>query len=592
MASLIGGIFGRAAARERAGEALRAAYARFGRRRGRRVFNDFRSLNDPEAPVTTPRRFAFPDPKRRCHGGRRRGPTRSPSVDRARGVLDAARSRAPGGSRRRRPRAAAGRAVCARAAGLRRPQASNATLVARRRLKSGPAARGDRAAGRPTTRRRSCSSWTSTAAGIDARGVAFPGISLYILLGRGKDFSWSATTATTDNVDEFVEELCEPERRARRRGSRPLPSTRAECIPMTVQRAHAAHARPVGGRPGRHAARHHAGAAAHRARPGHAHGDGQGAAGRDRRGALDLLPRARLDARLQAAQPQRGDRRALVPAHDGHDQLPLQLVLHRRARHRLPPVGLVPAAGRGHRPVLPTWGTGEHDWRGFDPGTFDSARAGFKAAAQGHQPEARLHRQLEQQAGPGLARGRRRLFTSGRCSAPSASRTACARRIAGGGKIDLPKLVSIMGDAGTVDLRGQEVYPLAAPRDRQAARRRRTRRLLGAARRVGRARLAPASTATATTPTRTRGAVALMDAWWEPLVRGDLRAGARQASWSSASARVDPFDQAPGPGGSSFFDGWYGYVEKDLRTLLGRTRARPVLAPLLRRRLARSAAAA
>ena len=41
--------------------------------------------------------------------------------------------------------------------------------------------------------------------------MAFPGISLYVLLGRGKDFSWSATTATTDNMDEFVEELCEPD---------------------------------------------------------------------------------------------------------------------------------------------------------------------------------------------------------------------------------------------------------------------------------------------------------------------------------------------------------------------------------------------
>ena len=27
-------------------------------------------------------------------------------------------------------------------------------------------------------------------------------------------------------------------------------------------------------------------------------------------------------------------------------------------------------------------------------------------------------------------------------------------------------------------------------------------------------------------------------------------------------------DDAPGPGGSSYIDGWYGYVDKDLRTLL------------------------
>ena len=62
--------------------------------------------------------------------------------------------------------------------------------------------------------------------GFDARGAAFPGISLYVLIGRGKDYSWSATTATTDNVDEFVEELCEPSGAAPP-AARPTTATRA-----------------------------------------------------------------------------------------------------------------------------------------------------------------------------------------------------------------------------------------------------------------------------------------------------------------------------------------------------------------------------
>ena len=43
-------------------------------------------------------------------------------------------------------------------------------------------------------------------------------------------------------------------------------------------------------------------------------------------------------------------RRALVPADDGQDQLRLQLVLRRRPRRRLPPVGLVPAPRARRRP--------------------------------------------------------------------------------------------------------------------------------------------------------------------------------------------------------------------------------------------------
>ena len=69
--------------------------------------------------------------------------------------------------------------------------------------------------------------------GIDARGVAFPGISLYVLLGRGKHFSWSATSSGSDNVDQYLDELCNADG---------TPATRAStsyryngrCVPMTT----------------------------------------------------------------------------------------------------------------------------------------------------------------------------------------------------------------------------------------------------------------------------------------------------------------------------------------------------------------------
>src|SRR5204863_4274168 len=44
--------------------------------------------------------------------------------------------------------------------------------------------------------------------GIDARGATFPGLSFYVLLGRGKDFAWSATSANSDIVDQYAETLC------------------------------------------------------------------------------------------------------------------------------------------------------------------------------------------------------------------------------------------------------------------------------------------------------------------------------------------------------------------------------------------------
>jgi acyl-homoserine lactone acylase PvdQ len=46
--------------------------------------------------------------------------------------------------------------------------------------------------------------------GIDARGVAFAGTDVYVQLGRGGRYAWSATSAGADNVDQFVLKLCEP----------------------------------------------------------------------------------------------------------------------------------------------------------------------------------------------------------------------------------------------------------------------------------------------------------------------------------------------------------------------------------------------
>jgi acyl-homoserine lactone acylase PvdQ len=46
--------------------------------------------------------------------------------------------------------------------------------------------------------------------GIDARGASFSGVDLYVQLGRGRNYAWSATSAGGDNVDQFVLELCEP----------------------------------------------------------------------------------------------------------------------------------------------------------------------------------------------------------------------------------------------------------------------------------------------------------------------------------------------------------------------------------------------
>ena len=45
---------------------------------------------------------------------------------------------------------------------------------------------------------------SSAGPGIDAAGAAFVGINLYVQLGRGRDYAWSATSAGQDIIDTFA----------------------------------------------------------------------------------------------------------------------------------------------------------------------------------------------------------------------------------------------------------------------------------------------------------------------------------------------------------------------------------------------------
>jgi acyl-homoserine lactone acylase PvdQ len=47
--------------------------------------------------------------------------------------------------------------------------------------------------------------------GIDAQGAAVPGLAMYILIGRTRDYAWSLTSAGHDVRDVYAEELCEPD---------------------------------------------------------------------------------------------------------------------------------------------------------------------------------------------------------------------------------------------------------------------------------------------------------------------------------------------------------------------------------------------
>ena len=201
-AALIGGIFGVGGGGELSSALfLQKAQQRFGKGAGFRVWRDFRSADDPEAPTTVHRRrFPYQVPPRHRQGVAIPDPgsfhpsqvvpqlNQGPGAGRGRGLLSPLHRLLSDGMF---------------------TGASNALLVSDRESQgAGPVAvMGPQVA---YFAPQILMEEDVHAPGIDARGAAFPGVNLVVQLGRGRNYAWSATSAGQDIVDTFAVPLCEP----------------------------------------------------------------------------------------------------------------------------------------------------------------------------------------------------------------------------------------------------------------------------------------------------------------------------------------------------------------------------------------------
>lgn len=67
--------------------------------------------------------------------------------------------------------------------------------------------------------------------GIEAQGAAVPGLAMYMLIGRTRDYAWSLTSANQDVRDVYAEVLCEPDGSAPTRESGHY-EYEGECVPF------------------------------------------------------------------------------------------------------------------------------------------------------------------------------------------------------------------------------------------------------------------------------------------------------------------------------------------------------------------------
>ncbi|MFL5779777.1 MAG: penicillin acylase family protein [Thermoleophilaceae bacterium] len=546
VATLVGAIFGAGGGGElKSALVLQRAQSRFGRRLGRRVWRDFRSANDPEAPTTVRgHRFSYEPSPKHAHGVAMpdRGSLRD-FVD-----LDASTTNTKAVRRFAVPKAM-----------------SNALVVSARRSASGHplAVFGPQVA---YFAPEILMEQDVHAPGLDARGASFPGANLYVSLGHGRDYAWSATSAGQDLTDTYAVPLCEPGG-----GAATLSSDhylfRGRCLSIEVLK------RTDTWKPN----------AADQTPPGSETFTSQ-------RTALGIVTaRARVRGRPVLYTKLRS-----TYLHEPDSSLGLSLFnqpgsirgprdfqraasligytfnwFYVDSRHTAYlNSGADPIRPRDVDPDLPVMGRRRYEWRGWNPATNVTPIVPVRRRARAIDQSWMTSWNNKQALGIRAADGNWGYGSVYR-SQPLDVRVRAALR--GGRRMTLPKLVGAMEDAATVDLRGSHVLPWAL----KVIGRPRGGRLghavdvLRAWQRAGAHRI-----------DRNRDgryddaeAVRIMDAWWPRWLRAEFEPALGKKLFASIEG-VNEFVNAPNNSGqhlgSAWQAGWYSYAQKDLRTVLGR----------------------
>jgi acyl-homoserine lactone acylase PvdQ len=221
--------------------------------------------------------------------------------------------------------------------------------------------------------------------------------------------------------------------------------------------------------------------------------------------------------------------------------------------------GLLPIRAPGVDPALPTWGTGQYDWTsnwlGFDghPHAINPPRGYITSWNNKGAPQFRASDD-QWSYGP-VHRSQ---------SLDAEIKGYLSRQ---GGKMSLLDLDNAMESAATVDLKGTQVLPFAL-------------QVVGNDPRVSQQTATLSAWAATGAHRRDRSgsgayeqidAIKLMDAWYPRM----LEAIFGPALGDAFPVVPEMFDDAPGPLGSAYIEGWYGYAQKALQTALGQPVAQP-----------------
>lgn len=404
--------------------------------------------------------------------------------------------------------------------------------------------------------------------GVRSRGVAFAGVSMYVQLGRGVDYSWSATSSAQDIIDTYAVELCNPD------GS---PATKASshylfhgaCLPMErLERKNAWKPTVADGTPA---------------------GSYTLVMWRTKYGLVQS--RATVGGKVVAYTTLRSTYMHEVDSIIGFQELNDPSAIRsaadfQRAANNIGYAfnwfyvdsrdaayfnsGLNPVRRSNVDPNLPTWGRAEYEWVGWD---------GNENIAS-YMPFAGHPNSINQDYYVSWNNKQARDFTFGGFGHSAVHRGDLLDRrvkalISSGQKVTRASLTRVMAEAAVADLRAEQVLPEllrvleSAPLDATLAP---VVQKLKDWQRSGSLRK---ETAKGSKTYAHAEAIRILDAWWPLLVQAQFKPSLGDALYN-AIASAQQVDESPSDThgsaphkGSSFQYGWWGYVDKDLRKVLG-----------------------
>ncbi len=557
VASLVGGIFGKGGGREADNAIwLQRLVKRYGMEKGTELYNDLRHKNDEDAPTSSSIRAPY--------GGGGVKPRR-PGV----ALPDIGGATAPGSGgsldSEQSADADAGASMDLPGGSIELPLVqhgmSNALLVGGKHTTSGkPITVFGPQTGYFTPQL--LTEQVLVGPGIKARGVSFAGTNLIVQLGRGEDYAWSATSASNDLVDTVVERLCNVD------GGKPTVESEGylrngTCTPME-RFEHTETTLPGAGSqepPATHTflvLRTH-------------HGLVQ------KRTTVDGVPVALVHQRAtygHEVDSAVGFARLNDPGfvHDADSfQQAVSAIDYTfnwfYADDRdisYFSSGLLPKRAKGVDYDLPRWGDAAYDWRGWLP---------FKRHPRETNPEHGYLVSWNNKTAPGFAAADD-VWGYGSVYRSLALEDGLKREVRGGAKVDVAAVTGVMSEAATEDSRARYTLPwllkvIGKDPATKPARKVLTAWLEAGAQRVDRDRDGHYAH---------EQAIALFDEWWE--------SGKESVAYDVLADRLGPkrtrklpqfLDDHPRLGVGSAWNAvaWYGYVNKDLRTLLGRRTADP-----------------